>query len=131
MKSEGDLQLAESRAKVMKALGHPSRMYFATILAVEEVSVGELTDAVGSDVSTVSKHLSLMKQAGLLADRKEGNRVLYSLVCPCIMEFIHCIDDVIQQDVEKRLECLVPSGRSGAKSKSSAVDGFRTLHRGS
>jgi ArsR family transcriptional regulator len=131
MNSGQEMQLAESRAKVMKALGHPSRMYIATILASNEASVGELTEAVGSDVSTVSKHLSMMKQAGLLTDRKEANRVLYSLVCPCIMEFIHCIDDVIQKDVAKRLDCLVPAGRSGTNHQSPAVDGIGTLRRDS
>ena len=99
--------LAASRAKVMKALGHPTRIFMVGLLSAQELSVGDLTEAVGVDVSTVSKHLSLLKQSGLLLNRKEGNRVLYSLLCPCIMEFIHCIDDVIYQDAEKGLSCVI------------------------
>ncbi|MDC7225978.1 MAG: metalloregulator ArsR/SmtB family transcription factor [Spirochaetales bacterium] len=98
--------LAASRAKVMKALGHPTRIFMVQLLSNEDSSVSDLTKAVGADVSTVSKHLSLLKQAGLLIDRKVGNKVLYSLICPCIMEFIHCIDDVIYQDAEKGLSCI-------------------------
>lgn len=108
MNYEKDKNLAASRAKVIKALGHPTRIFMVELLSREERSVGDLTDAVGADVSTVSKHLSLLKQSGILVDRKEGNRVVYSLICPCIMEFIHCIDDVIYQDAEKGLSCLVP-----------------------
>jgi DNA-binding transcriptional ArsR family regulator len=78
------------------------------LLSKEDLSVGSLTDAVGADVSTISKHLSLLKQVGILIDRKEGNRVLYSLICPCIMEFIHCIDDVIYQKAENGLSCVLP-----------------------
>lgn len=103
-----DKNLAASRAKIIKALGHPTRIFMVELLSRKEKTVGELTEAVGADVSTVSKHLSLLKQVGILIDRKEGNRVVYSLICPCIMEFIHCIDDVIFQDAEKGLSCVVP-----------------------
>lgn len=104
-------RLAASRARVIKALGHPTRMFMVNLLAREDLSVGGLTEAVGADISTVSKHLSLLKQVGILTDRREGNRVLYSLVCPCIMEFIRCIDDVIYQNAEENMACLLP-GRS-------------------
>lgn len=101
-------KLAASRAKVIKALGHPTRIFMVALLSEKSMSVGDLTDAVGADVSTVSKHLSLLKQSGVLLDHKEGNRVVYSLICPCIMEFIHCIDDVIYQDAENGISCILP-----------------------
>jgi len=65
-------------------------------------------EEIGADVSTVSKHLTIMRQAGLLSDRKEGNRVLYTLRCPCIMQFIHCIDDVVLQEAERGFACVLP-----------------------
>jgi DNA-binding transcriptional ArsR family regulator len=64
--------LAKSRARVIKALGHPTRIYMVELLSKQDLSVGELTQAVQADVSTVSKHLSLLKQAGILGDRKEA-----------------------------------------------------------
>ncbi len=109
MESRQDRKLAKSRARVIKALGHPTRIYMVELLSKQDLSVGELTQAVQADVSTVSKHLSLLKQAGILGDRKEGNRVFYVLLRPCIMGFIHCIDDVIFEDAQQGISCLRPS----------------------
>ncbi len=107
MSYKKEKNLAEARSRIMKALAHPTRMFMVSLLAEKSLSVGELTEAVEADVSTVSKHLSLLRQAGILLDRKEGNKVLYSLICPCIMEFMHCIDDVIYQEAEKGLACVI------------------------
>ena len=112
MMLEQDRNLAEKRASVIKALAHPSRIYIVARLSAGESSVGELVDDIGSDVSTVSKHLSVLKQAGVLSDRKVGNRVLYSLRCPCIMEFIHCIDDIIVEDAERGMACVRPTKKN-------------------
>jgi len=108
MSYENEKKLAHARSEVMKALAHPTRIFMVDLLTKKSLSVSELTEAVGADVSTISKHLSLLKQAGILLNQKEGNRVLYTLICPCIMEFIHCIDDVIYQDAEKGISCVLP-----------------------
>ncbi len=115
MSYEKEKGLAEARALVMKALAHPTRIFMVDLLTKNCLSVSELTEAVGADVSTVSKHLSILKQAGILVDRKEGNRVLYTLKCPCIMEFVHCIDDVIYQDAEQGISCVLPGARISVK----------------
>jgi ArsR family transcriptional regulator, arsenate/arsenite/antimonite-responsive transcriptional repressor len=107
MKNQQEMNLASSRAKVIKALAHPSRIFMVEYISKNDVSVSELAEEIGADVSTISKHLSILKQAGILIDRKEGNRVLYSLLCPCIMNFIHCIDDVIVQDAKKGMSCII------------------------
>ena len=112
---EKEKKLADVRAKIIKALAHSTRIFMVELLSRESLSVSELTEAVGADVSTVSKHLSLLKQAGILVDQKDGNRVLYSLICPCIMEFIHCIDDVIYQDAEKGISCVLPGAEISRK----------------
>ena len=108
MMTNQERNLAEARARVIKALGHPSRIFMVARLSRGDASVGELVEEIGADVSTVSKHLTIMRQAGLLSDRKEGNRVLYTLRCPCIMQFIHCIDDVVLQEAERGIACLAP-----------------------
>ncbi len=107
MMTDLERNLAEARSRVIKALAHPTRIYMASRLSEGDASVGELVEAVGDDVSTISKHLSVMKQAGLVRDHKEGNRVLYTLLCPCIMQFIHCIDDVIVDDARRGLACVL------------------------
>jgi DNA-binding transcriptional ArsR family regulator len=58
----------EARAKVIKALGHPSRLHMVDELGKRERCVCELTEMVGADISTVSKHLSVLKNAGIVTD---------------------------------------------------------------
>ena len=90
--------LHERRVLVLKALAHSSRLYIVMRLAEREVSVGELTSEIGADISTVSKHLAILRDAGLVADRREGQTVLYSLSCACILDFLHCVDAIAPFD---------------------------------
>ncbi len=85
------------RAGVLKALAHPSRLYFVTQLQDGEQCVQELAEMVDADVSTASKHLSILKNAGILQDEKRGARVWYSLRSPCVLEFIDCLDVVLSK----------------------------------
>jgi len=93
--TESEKRLAGSRARVFKALAHPSRMHIVSMLAEGPKNVGELTAAVGFDISTVSKHLSVLRSAGVVLDQIRGRSVYYSLYCNCIPEFIHCVDDIV------------------------------------
>jgi ArsR family transcriptional regulator len=85
----------ERRAAVIKALAHPSRLYIVDRLAEHEHSVGELTTLIGSDMSTVSKHLSVLKNAGVVQAQRHGASIYYSLRIPCILNFFKCADAVI------------------------------------
>lgn len=87
-------EIYQARTKIIKALAHPSRLLMIDALADGEKCVCELQRLVGSDISTVSKHLSLMKAAGIVADRKEGLQVYYRLRVPCILRFFDCVDAV-------------------------------------
>ena len=86
----------EARAKVIKALGHPARLLMVDELSRGEKCVCELTALVGSDMSTVSKHLSVLKNAGLVQDEKRGSQVYYTLTVPCVMNFFNCVEAVIE-----------------------------------
>ncbi len=86
----------EHRSKVIKALAHPSRLYIVDKLAEREHCVNELTSLVGSEMSTVSKHLSVLKNAGVVKDEKRGASIYYSLRVPCILNFFKCADAVIE-----------------------------------
>jgi len=88
----------EARARVIKALGHPSRLLMVEALGDGELSVWALTDKVGASISTVSKHLSVLKNAGIVADEKRGNQVFYRLRVPCILNFFGCVEAVLAQD---------------------------------
>lgn len=87
---------AVERARVFKAMGHPSRMLILEALAAGAKNVGELTELVGSDISTVSKHLSMLKHAGVVVDENRGRSVYYSLYCSCIPNFMRCVDELIE-----------------------------------
>ncbi len=83
------------RAHIIKAMAHPVRLFFIEELARQERCVCELTEMVGLDISTVSKHLSVLKNAGLVVDDKRGNQVFYRLQTPCILNFFGCIEAVL------------------------------------
>ncbi len=82
------------RARVLKAMAHPSRLAIIEALATGEKCVGELQAVVGSDMSTVSRHLSVLRTAGIIADRKQGLQVFYCLRVPCVLNFFKCIEAV-------------------------------------
>ncbi len=90
------------RARVIKALGHPTRLFIVDELSRGERCVCELRDMIGADISTVSKHLSVLKGAGLVDDDKRGLQVWYRLRVPCILKFFGCVEDVLRAN-ERRV----------------------------
>lgn len=94
----------EARANIIKAMGHPARLFIIEELAAGERCVNDLTGMIGSDVSTVSKHLAVLKNAGLVNDEKRGTSIYYSLCCPCILDFIGCVETVLRTSAEKQMD---------------------------
>ncbi|MBD3349379.1 MAG: metalloregulator ArsR/SmtB family transcription factor [Candidatus Eisenbacteria bacterium] len=86
----------EARAEVMKALAHPSRLYIVDELSRGERCVHELTDGIGSDISTVSKHLRVLRSVGIVAGEKRGSEVYYSLRMACVVDFFGCVEAVLR-----------------------------------
>ena len=84
----------ESKATLIKALAHPTRLFMVDELADGERCVCELRDMVGADISTVSKHLALLKAAGIVADTRRGQQVFYRLRTPCVLGFFDCVQNV-------------------------------------
>ena len=88
-------QILEARAEVFKALGHPSRLAIVDMLAAGERCVCELNESIDADMSTVSRHLAVLRNAGILSSEKRSNQVFYKLECPCITSFYGCVESVI------------------------------------
>jgi DNA-binding transcriptional ArsR family regulator len=84
------------RAGIIKALAHPTRLFIIDVLSQKERCVCELTDMIGADISTVSRHLSILREAGIVADDKRGLKVWYRLEVPCILNFFGCVEDVLK-----------------------------------
>jgi DNA-binding transcriptional ArsR family regulator len=85
-------QRRRARAAVFKALGHPARLQIVEELAQGERCVCELVDLVGLGWSAVSRHLAVLKAAGVLADDKRGLQVYYRLALPCVKSFTECLE---------------------------------------
>lgn len=94
----------EARAKVMKALAHPSRLFMVDELSRGERCVCELKEMVGADMSTVSKHLSVLKSAGIVADQKRGMQVYYRLKTSCVLQFFDCVGEVMTENSKELLQ---------------------------
>ena len=101
----------EMRAKVIKAVAHPSRLMMVDALAQGEKCVCELQELVGSDMSTVSRHLGLMKDAGIVTDRKRGQQVFNSLRVPCVVDFLGCVERVLKSAVTEQAKLVGRGGR--------------------
>ena len=83
------------QADVLKALAHESRLKIVHRLTRGDCSVTELTELVGSDRTTVSKHLAILRSLGIVRDRRVGNAVHYTLLTPCVTGFFSCATQVL------------------------------------
>lgn len=91
--------ILEAKANVLKSLAHPTRLWMAEQLAEGEKCVCELAENIDADFSTISKHLSVLKQAGVVEDEKRGKMVYYKLKVPCILKYMPCIEAVIRANI--------------------------------
>ncbi len=90
-----DNELIQKQAEIFKALGHPSRLLIAKSLEAGELCVCDLQKIVKSDISTVSKHLSILKQAKIITPRREGTNIYYRLNICCLPTFLNCTKDIL------------------------------------
>ncbi len=96
----------EARARVAKALAHPSRLLILDAISEGEKCVCELVELVDADQSTVSKHLSILKQAGIIQDRKEGPRTFYRARMHCLKGLWDCIENVLRENLKAQQAAL-------------------------
>lgn len=97
---------AEIRAKIIKAMAHPVRLMIIDCLKKKERSFSELFDLFKLDKSTVSKHLLVLKEAGIVSSKKDGSDMIYKLEVPCVTDFFGCVTAVIESTVKKQQICL-------------------------
>jgi ArsR family transcriptional regulator len=98
---QSEKQRYEEMARISKALAHATRLYIVHKLDEQEYCVKELTEMIGADISTVSKHLAILKNAGIISDEKRGNCVYYKLETTCVLNIFSCVLDVIQSNQDK------------------------------
>lgn len=95
-----DLRQYEARARIARALAHPSRLLLLDAIDDGEKCVCELTELLQADQSTVSKHLAILKQSGIIGDRREGSKTFYSVKICCLKGLWECIETVLQENLK-------------------------------
>ena len=98
--------LFEKQAEIAKAIAHPLRIAVIEYLKDGEQCVCDIAAFVGSERSNVSRHLSVMVNAGVLSYRKEGLKVFYKLKTPCIIDFFTCVTRVLKQQAREHEKLL-------------------------
>ena len=101
-----NIEYYKTQAQVVKAIAHPARLFILEKLKDNEYCVNSLTEMLGYDPSTVSKHLSILKNAGLISDEKRGLKVFYKLRTPCVLDMLYCVNNTVKQAAERNLEHL-------------------------
>ncbi len=94
-KTPADFKIA---ASVFKALSNPNRLVIVNALANGEHCVAELTALVGLDMSTVSSHLSVLKNVRIVEDERRGTQIFYALRKPCLLNIFCCLDEFHAED---------------------------------
>ncbi|MCD6339537.1 MAG: winged helix-turn-helix transcriptional regulator [Verrucomicrobia bacterium] len=102
------LQAYRPQAKVFKALGHPARLLILNELGEGERCVCDLTELVGARMATVSRHLSVLREAGLVEDEKRGAQVFYRLSNRCVLNFFKCLQQLESARAREQEEGLNP-----------------------
>lgn len=103
MITEEERRRAERRSHMFKALAHPMRIYFLEKLKEKTWCVCELAEEAGIPKSAASKHLSQLKEAGLVDDSKTGTRVEYTLTAPCVLDLAACAEGTVLSNRRKQL----------------------------
>ena len=97
---------AEVRSKIIRAMGHPVRLMMIEFLRDGERPFSQINDLFAFDKSTVSKHLLVLKDSGILSSRKAGSDMIYRLEVPCVTDFFGCVTAVIESNVRRQQVCI-------------------------
>ncbi len=93
----------ELRAHMFKAMAHPVRMQLLEKLKERSWCVCELAAEVGISKSVASKHLSQLKEAGLIDDDRRGTTAEYSLTAPCVLDLAECAEGAVLMNRRRKL----------------------------
>jgi len=99
-------QQAKTRADILKALAHPVRVLIVSTLTEGVRCVCELNKLVAIDQSGLSRHLALLKKAGIVSERRDGMRVFHHLETPCILKAFECAVEVVRTDAKRRSKSM-------------------------
>jgi DNA-binding transcriptional ArsR family regulator len=93
----GEELVFKVKSDLLKSLAHPSRLAILEYLKKKEASVGEMVTSLGIEQSGLSKHLSVLKQAGILTSRQEKVTVFYSVRDKDIFLVLRTISEILMK----------------------------------
>lgn len=102
----GSEPLYKLKAEFFRTLGHPARIRILELLAIEDRSVGELLPEIGIESSNLSQQLGVLRRAGVVDARKDGNTVIYSIASPDIAELLAVARKVLTTVLSDRVAVL-------------------------
>jgi DNA-binding transcriptional ArsR family regulator len=93
-------------ARIIAAAGHEIRLAILDYLKGGEQCVCDIAKHVGANRPNVSRHLAVMRNAGLVSQRKEGLKMMYALHPPCILSISDCVRNVLKDQARQTKEIL-------------------------
>jgi DNA-binding transcriptional ArsR family regulator len=99
-------KILEGQANILKALGQPTRLQILDVLKGGERCVCDIFPAIDQEQANVSKHLSILKQAGILESRKDGLRILYRIKTPEILNLLTGVSNLLRAQVQEQNQMM-------------------------
>jgi DNA-binding transcriptional ArsR family regulator len=98
--------LRSYKASVFQALGHPTRIAIVEMLRQGELSAGVIQERLGIEQANVSQHLAILRSRQIVANRKDGNQVFYSLRNPVLVEVLDIMRRYFQANLKDAVQML-------------------------
>lgn len=98
----------ELKAKVFKVFADPTRLRILEILRGGDANVSTIVERLGMKQSTVSQHLRLLKECGVVNTRRVGREIYYSLISSKVVEILDKGDELVSETVETLASCVCP-----------------------
>lgn len=95
-----DKEFYQKKTKIIKALANPTRLMIVDSLLDGAKNVSEIIKMTGEEQSQISKSLAILKNNGIVEDKKEGLNVYYSLKVCCMAQFFNCINKMLKGNNE-------------------------------
>ncbi|MBB6446950.1 ArsR/SmtB family transcription factor [Bacillus benzoevorans] len=101
-----NLEMQQFKAEFFKALAHPLRIKILEVLSEGEMGVNEIQSTIGSEGSAVSQQLMVLRSKNIVVGQKNGNRVIYSLRDPLIMELLQVAKQIFNNHLVDQISLL-------------------------
>jgi len=99
-------KIFEIQAELCRAMGNPLRMEIVHLLRNGTLNVNDITSAVEQHQATVSRNLTILRNAGIVVTHREGNNILYQIANPKLVDVCDLMRDVLMEQIGERSKLL-------------------------